>query len=522
MEPVRLSISKLCKSFSTPVLTNIDLSITRGEVHAIVGENGAGKTTLVNILAGLLPKDSGELVLDGDHYEPSTPKDGFRAGISCAMQELSIVGTLSIAENIALRNLPHNRFVLRKGELEQRARDALRLVGLEQLSPSTLANSLSLADRQLLELAKALSTECRLLILDEPTAALTKPQSDRVHTLITDLATSGTSVIYISHRLHDVLEVGDTVSILRDGQVVTTAPASAWSVPDIMEQMSGRNYQERVNFPPTAQSDAIALQADKITTSELPLPISFSCRQGEIVGIAGLAGAGKSELLRALFGLTALITGRVTRDTGNGKTNIDKTSHAVRAGMGYLGEDRQSMGLFPGQSVVANMMVPGIAQVASSLGVVDRARERVAGADLVNKLAIRCDRVDQDISQLSGGNQQKALIARWLHCDSEVLLLDEPTRGVDVNTKNAIYDLFSELRSRHKSIMIASSEIEELMQVCTRILVLSDRKLVREFEGPGFSEIAILAAAFQEFAVNPPVVHRETELPGSSTSQKRS
>ena len=522
MEPVRLSISKLCKSFSTPVLTNIDLSIARGDVHAIVGENGAGKTTLVNILAGLLPKDSGACVLDGNDYEPSNPKDGFSAGISCAMQELSIVGTLSVAENIALRKLPHNRFVLRQGELEQRARDALGLLGLERLAPSTLTNTLSLADRQLLELAKALSTECRLLILDEPTAALTKQQSDRVHNIITDLAASGTSVIYISHRLHDVLDVGDTVSILRDGQVVRTAPASALSVPDIMDQMSGRNYQERVNFPLTAQSKATALQVDKITTSELPFPISFSCRQGEIVGIAGLAGAGKSELLRALFGLTSLTAGRVTRDTGNGKTNIDKASHAVKAGMGYLGEDRQSMGLFPGQSVVTNMMVPGIAQVASPLGIVDRARERVAGADLVNKLAIRCDSLNQDIAQLSGGNQQKALIARWLHCDSEVLLLDEPTRGVDVNTKNAIYDLFSELRSGHKSIVIASSEIEELMQVCTRILVLSDRKLVREFEGPEFSEIAILAAAFQEFADSSSIQHLDTELPASSSDQTRS
>ena len=514
MEPVRLSISKLCKSFSTPVLKHINLSVARGEVHAIVGENGAGKTTLVNILAGLLPKDSGELALDGNHYEPSNPKDGFSAGISCAMQELSIVGTLSVAENITLRNLPHNKFVLLKDEIEQRARDALRLIGLEQVSPNTLANKLSLADRQLVELAKALSTESRLLILDEPTSALTKPQSDHLHNVIIDLATSGTSVIYISHRLNDVLEVGDTVSILRDGQVVSSGPASTLSVPDIMEQMSCRNYQQRANATLTAQTNITALEADKITTSELPFPISFSCRKGEIIGIAGLAGAGKSELLGALFGLTPLTAGRVTLSTGNRKTSIDKANRAVRAGMGYLGEDRQSMGLFPGQSVVANMMVPGISQVASSLGVVDRARETVAGTDLIDKLAIRCDSLDQDIAQLSGGNQQKALIARWLHCDSELLLLDEPTRGVDVNTKNAIYDLFSALRSRHKSIVIASAEIEELMQVCTRILVLSDRKLVREFKGDEFSEMAILAAAFQEFTASSPVTRPETRLPG--------
>lgn len=512
MEPVRLSVSKLCKSFSTPVLTNINLSVAHGEVHAIVGENGAGKTTLVNILAGLLPKDSGELVLDGDNYEPSNTQDGFAAGISCAMQELSLVGTLSVAENISLKNLPHNKFVLLKDELERRARDALRLIGLEQLSTHTFASALSLADRQLVELAKALSTPCRLLILDEPTSALTKPQSDHLHKLIAELAASGTSVIYISHRLNDVLAVSNTVSILRDGQVISSAPASSLSVPDIMEQMSGRNYQQRANKVQTLQSSETVLQADKITTSELPFPISFSCRKGEIVGIAGLTGAGKSELLSALFGLTPLTAGRVTLDTG--KITIDTASHAVSAGLGYLGEDRQSMGVFAGQSVVANLMVPGISRVASSLGVVDRARERAAGTRLIDQLAIRCASPDQDIAQLSSGNQQKALIARWLHCDSELLLLDEPMRGVDVSTKDAIYDLFAELMGRKKSIVIASGEIDELMQVCTRILVLSDRKLVREFKGSEFSEIDILAAAFQEFTTSSPVTRPETGLPG--------
>lgn len=499
MEKAFLSINKLNKSFSTPVLKDVNLKIARGEVHAIVGENGAGKSTLVNILTGLLQRDSGQIILDGVEYDPSSPSDGFDAGISFAAQELSIIETLSVAENIGLRNLPQKNSVILRDKLDEQARRLLKLTGLVGVHPDAPAETLSLAERQLLELAKALATDCCLLILDEPTAALTAPQADHLHGIIKDIAAAGTAVIYISHRLDDVLSVADTVSVLRDGQVVSSVPARTTTVPDIFEQMSGRVAPESQLSATQEIGNVAALDVKAITTGELPHAISFTCHEGEIVGIAGLAGSGRSELLEAIFGLAKLTGGRVSRCTAGGAKAIRSARHAVAMGIGFLAEDRKSMGIFSGQPVLANMTLPGIARVSSSLGLVDKELERQAGTELVNKLAIKCDSLDQDIEQLSGGNQQKALIARWLHCDSDIFLLDEPTRGVDVGTKNTIYDLLFELQDRGKTVLVASSEIEELMTVCSRILVLSDRKLVKIFERGEWSDTEILAAAFQEF-----------------------
>lgn len=499
MEAARLSIRNLHKSFSAPVLRNIELSVARGEIRAIVGENGAGKSTLVNILAGNLQKDSGELAVDGIPYEPSNPVDGFDVGISCAAQELSIIDTLSVAENIGLRNLPNKGSVILTDELNQRAKLLLKRVGLARFPPSTPAGRLSLADRQLLEMAKALAIDCRLLILDEPTSALTSQQADRLHKIVAELAADGTSVIYISHRLDDVLQVADTVTILRDGQVVATVAAESISAAGMMEKMSGRNQGAGGKSSASVIVNEAVLELDNITTSALPHAISLTCHRGEIIGIAGLAGSGRSELLEALFGLTPLTGGSVNRCVGSMKLQIRSTSQAVKAGIGFVGEERQTMGLFAGLSVLTNITLPGLSALASPLGLVNHKQEVAAGTDLVEKLAIKCNSPNQNIEQLSGGNQQKALIARWLQRDSEIFLFDEPTRGVDVGTKNAIYDLMLEMQGNGKTILIASSEIDELMTVCDRILVLSDRKLVRTFERGGWSETEILAAAFQEF-----------------------
>lgn len=503
MEAVRLSVSNLNKAYSTPVLKHMSLSVLRGEVHAIVGENGAGKSTLANILAGNLVEDSGVISLDGRPYKPVSPRDAIEAGVSVAAQELTIIDTLSVAENIALRHLPHRNFVILRSPLEQMARRLLRLVGLDGMPPDVHASELSIAERQLLELAKAVATDCRLLILDEPTSALAGPQAERVHQIIADLTANGTSVIYISHRLDDVLRISNTVSILRDGEIVISAPADSMTVADMMEHMSGRSAQRAGTRDVTARADTPVLEADHVTTDHLPHPISLSCYRGEIVGIAGLAGSGRSELLQALFGLAPLTGGEVRRCRRTGKTAIQNASQAVREGIGFLGEDRQSMGVFAGQSILTNIMIPGDSVGVSGLRLVDRNGELAAGRELVGKLAIRCAGLDQDIAQLSGGNQQKTLIARWLRCDSDVLLLDEPTRGVDVATKGAIYELLFELQDRHKAMVVTSSELEELMALCGRILVLSGRKPVRIFERGDWSETALLAAAFDELVDAP-------------------
>jgi len=500
-ESARLSISNLNKAFAAPVLANVSLKIARGEIHAIVGENGAGKSTLVNILAGNLRKDGGEILLDGELYEPQGPRDSYAAGIAVAAQELSSIETLSAAENIALRALPKRRFVIDQAALNTTALRLLQRVGLQNIDPTSSTETLSLAERQLLEFAKAISFDCQLLILDEPTAALTAPQADHLHKIVAELAAAGTSIIYISHRLGDVLSVADNVSVLRDGELVLTTSTRQVSVPDLVEEMTGRSQTI-----PTGRRDCVAdagvvLEVTDLTTEELPHAISLSIKSGEIVGLAGLAGAGRSELLSALFGLVPLTGGTVRRVKNGAGHAVLNAGQAVRNGIAYLGEDRQSMGLFPGQSLLANMMVPGSADI-KTLQLIDFKREKDDSARLVATLAIRCENLDQDIYQLSGGNQQKALIARWLHRDSEILLLDEPTRGVDVGTKNAIYDLLVSLRQKGKTTIIASSEIEELTTVCDRILVMSDRRLVRSFDRDDFSEQDILAAAFSEFTAS--------------------
>jgi len=499
MEACRLAIRGLRKAFATPVLRGVDIAIVAGEVHAIVGENGAGKSTLVNILAGLLAADEGECLLDGERYEPAKPRDAFAAGVSFAAQELALVDTLSVAENIGLRKLPRRMAAIDRQALDRLARDALAFVDAGDVDPRASVAGLSLADRQRVELARAMAADCRLLVLDEPTAALTAQQALSVHCRMAKLAARGVSVIYISHRLKDVLDVADTVTVLRDGKVVSSRPAGDTSGSRMLAEMTGRTITG--NWPTGRNSSRghVLLEARALTTEALTHPIDLKCHSGEIVGIAGLAGAGKSELLRALFGHDRRTGGELVRHLDDGQKVIPDASEAVRAGTGFVAEDRQSMGLFPHLSVLANIMVPGATSVRGALRATRTEREIDGIRGLIERLDIRCAGPRQRITELSGGNQQKTLIARWLRLGVDVLLLDEPTRGVDVATKHAICNLLCELRGQGKAVVIASSETEELMAVCDRIVVLSNGRPATKLTSENWSEEAILAAAFSGF-----------------------
>lgn len=497
MNDARLSVRRLSKSYAAPVLNDVDLSIRAGEIHAIVGENGAGKSTLIKIIAGLVPKDSGELLIDGNAYDPSGPADGFSAGISFAAQELTAIGTLSVAENIALRHLPATRGVVDRRRLGEIAAPVLGSLGMDAVSPGNLARNLSLADRQLLEIAKALAADAGILILDEPTAALTAPQAERVHDVISRRAADGAAVIYISHRLGDVLDVADTVTVLRDGRVVCSDAASSFTVESLVEHMAGRTFDKASPLCAEDDCELPLLSAANITTADLPVPISLTGHAGEIIGLAGLAGAGRSELLMALFGLAPLTGGSVHRYVDGVPTPVTSATRAVRAGIALLGEDRKDSGIFAGQSITHNVMVPGR---QCPFARIDQRRDAAATRALVERLGIRCEGPEQDIAELSGGNQQKVLLGRWLNRDSAVFLLDEPTRGVDVATKSAIYDLLFELQRDGRCIILASSETEELMTLCNRIHVMSGRRLVASFDRGDFSEQAILATAFSAFS----------------------
>jgi ribose transport system ATP-binding protein len=498
----RLRIIGLNKSFAAPVLRDVSLEIGGGEIRAVVGENGAGKSTLVNLLAGLITRDSGDIFLDGEAYEPAGPAQACAAGVSFAAQELSIVGSLSVAENILLRDLPSRARILAQREMRRRARELLNRVGAGHVSTDAKASALSLAERQLVELAKALATDCRLLILDEPTAALATPQARVLHDVVAELAATGVSVIYISHRLDDILQIADTVSVLRDGQIVVTDSTRSVDVHDLVRHMTGSALQYRAASPGRPGDSGPAIEVDRIRTKDLPFPVSFTAAAGEIIGLAGLAGSGRSELLQAVFGLVPLTAGHVVRFCDGERRVIGGARDASSCGMAFLGEDRQAQGLFAGHSILTNVMVPGTPGRDRPLARIERHKERAAARSLVRKLDIRCRDLEQDIGELSGGNQQKALIARWLHRGADVFLLDEPTRGVDIGTRNAIYGLLSELRAAGACILMASGEIDELMGVCDRILVLSGRKPVRMFARGAWSEGAILAAAFEAHAAS--------------------
>ena len=499
MNDARLVIRNVDKSFAAPVLRGISMQVGCGEIHALVGENGAGKTTLVNILAGNLARDAGSIVLDGSDYLPANATDAFAAGVSCAAQEMSSIETLTVAENISLRSLPTRGIFIDRAQLRADAEKLMRYVGMSGNTPDTEAGDLSIADRQLLEIARALAVDCSLLILDEPTAALTAPQAERLHEILLELKERAVSVIYISHRLDDVLKVADVISVLRDGQVVASDAASRFTAETLLEQMTGQSRDITVESDRLARAGSTVLELERATSEDFPAPLSFSCASAEIVGIAGLAGSGRTELLNVLFGVVPTTGGRVLRQANGNTIEIRSAHQAVAAGMGFLGEDRQSMGIYSGQSILMNIAVPGEGNRAMPVSFIDSAREKTAAMRLAERLDIRYRKLHQDIDELSGGNQQKALLARWLLRDADILLLDEPTRGIDVATKFAIYDLLAQLSNSGKSIVIASSEIDELMFVCDRIEVISNRQLVSSFQRSEFSERDILAAAFSNY-----------------------
>lgn len=496
----RLHVRKVCKSFSSQVLDDVDLVVHAGSIHGLVGENGAGKTTLAKIIVGLEPADSGSLFFDTETYTPVNAADSLAAGIALCAQELSLVPDLSVTENILLHTASSRWQRIRRKSANALASALLQRVGLEHISPDTRVSKLSLAEKQLVEIAKTLATDAKLLVLDEPTSALTGPQSDRLHALLRELANAGVSVIYISHRLRDVLTVCDQISVLRDGKVIATKTNKEWEEKTLIRQMAGVDADFDAGRNEAIRDAPIHLKVENLRTAELPHAISFSCRRGEILGIAGLAGSGRTELLHAIFGLHKRLAGSIKIHVDGVATEIRNVRHAIKYGAGMVSEDRSKDGVFQDLTLAFNITVAGLERVANRLGKVIRLHEAGKVEKLVEELRVRSSGIEQKIRELSGGNQQKLMLARWLHCGSQLLLLDEPTRGVDVGAKLAIHEELVRLRESGVSIIAVSSELDELRQLCDRILVLSNRKLVSVIDRGTWSQEDILEAAFSEYA----------------------
>ena len=499
--------------FGVPVLKGVSFTVGAGRIVGLVGENGAGKSTLMNILGGNHRPDGGALLLDGGAFEPRGPRDAEAARVAFIHQELNLFPNLSIAENLFLTAFPRRTgtpFIATK-PLRERTRGLLAEVGLDA-PPETPVEQLSAGERQLVEIAKALSLEARLIILDEPTTSLTARETERLFALMERLRGRGIAMIYISHVLEDVLRLCDDIVVLRDGELVATGPRVEFPKERMVTLMVGRTIQQF--FPPrtTAPSSESVLEVDGLTQPGVVRDIRFTLRRGEVLGLAGLMGSGRSELARILFGLDPCARGEVRV---NGRALDRRSPRAcIRERIAFLTEDRRAEGLCLEASIADNLALVTLPAHAP-LGWLHLAglRARTAGireAVRLNKSA----RDAQPVKSLSGGNQQKVVLAKWLLAEPSVFILDEPTRGIDVGAKTEIYALINDLVARGAGVLVISSEIEELIGICDRILVMNRGELTDEIARPDFDRERILRAALHESATaaSPPTAHRPQQV----------
>ena len=486
----RLVVRGARKAFGpTVALDDVGLTLAPGEVHALLGENGAGKSTLLNILAGTHAMDEGEMTLDGAPYRPRGPRDARRAGVAMVHQELSLCPHLTVAENVLLGAEPTSGGFVRRAELERRA--AAVLEQLAPIDPRARVGDLPPAAQQLVEIARALAqSECRVLILDEPTSSLAAADVERLFDVVRRLRDEGVTILYVSHFLEEVRAIADAYTVLRDGRSVGVGRIEGTSVAAIVERMAGRAVETL--YPRSARTPGeVVLEITDLAGALKPERASLALRRGEVLGVAGLVGAGRTELLRAVFGLDPVRRGvvRVGAYTGRGSP-----ARRLAQGVGMLSEDRKGEGLAVALSVADNLTLSTLDRLGRA-GFVSARRQRDAALRWIERLGVRCRDPGQPVRDLSGGNQQKVALARLLHHDVDVLLLDEPTRGVDVGSKAQIYAAIDELAVRGKAVLFVSSYLPELLGVCDRIAVMRRGELLPARPAAGLTEHAVLLEA---------------------------
>ena len=492
-EDFALSVVAVEKAYGPiRVLSDVSFGIRRGSVHALIGENGAGKSTLVKIITGVIEADAGEVRLNGRAVRFAAPTEARAAGVAAVYQDPKLFPHLDIAENIFMGAFPKGPLgAIDRGEMLRRAGATLRQLGVE-LDLRGLVAGLSMAELQFVEIARALSSELQVLILDEPTSALTPAESGRLFEIVARLKSQGKSIIFISHRLEEVEAISDEVTVLRDGRHVATRRTKELDRPALVRMMVGRAIEAMSARREAAQVGREALRVEGLGLQGAFADVSFTLRAGEIVGMAGLVGAGRSEIAQALVGMTPPTAGRVTL---SGKP-ISPTSpgQMLRAGLAYLPEDRDGQGLITAETVVDNVTLPVIGKLAH-LGLMDRARGRRLAEDAVRTYQIKTSGLDQIVSALSGGNRQKVAFAKWLATTPSVLILDEPTHGVDVGSKAQIHNIIAELADKGLAVIVISSDLPEVLAISDRILVVADGRLVAEFSRSEATQEAIMAAA---------------------------
>ena len=499
MHPI-LELSDVRKRFGGVVALNgVSFTLRPGEVHALVGENGAGKSTLIKILCGIVKRDAGSITLDGTAYEPHSPADAKAHGIQVVHQEFNLLPYLSIAENICFEDIPRRRFgIVDYPEVYARARQALARIGLDDIDVRRPVETLGVAHRQLVEIARALMGESRILILDEPTATLTARETERLFTIVDGLRAKGVAIVFVSHHLSEVFANCDRVTVLRNGESVMTSDSADTSPEKLVSSMVGR--QLAAQMAATRELDrgggvALALKNLRHPASPNPDGISLDLHYGEILGIAGLVGAGRTELLRSIFAADLPMSGTLERDGRQRRYGSPKA--AIRDGIGFLTEDRKEEGLILAMPIAANVSLANLRKV-SHAGLLDRVAEARMTENLGKEIKLKYGKASDAASTLSGGNQQKVVLAKWLANDPKILLLDEPTRGVDVGAKAEIYALLRGLAEKGLALLVVSSELPELITLCDRILVMSKHRIVGEVLRPDFSEERILGFAYKD------------------------
>ena len=477
-------------------LEKADLVVQPGRVHAILGENGAGKSTLIKVIAGVIQPDEGSIQLDGREARFARPADANAAGVACIFQELSLIPDLSVADNIVIADPPQRFGMIDRRRQREIAEEALARAGGEDISPFAPVKDLPLSRRQMVEIAKALARRPRLLILDEATSALAGADVAKVFSVLKRLRAEGLALLYISHRMHEIAELADECTVFRNGRNVATYRAGEKSDEEVVELMIGREYRHvfppKPALKPSAAAPVIELRG--LSWTQRLKNISLAAAAGEIVGLGGLDGQGQRELLLAMFGVLSGVSGEIRIDGHKVAINSPRIAKAKEIGMALIPEDRKTEGLMLPMSVGDNLSFAGLSRLSRG-GIIDRAAERNAIDEMIRLLAIRTASIDIPVASLSGGNQQKVVIAKWLTLNPRILLLNDPTRGIDVGTKQELYQLLRKLANSGATIIFYSTDYDELVGCCNRVLVLYDGAVRSELVGAEITERALIASA---------------------------
>ncbi|HCU87014.1 MAG TPA: D-xylose ABC transporter ATP-binding protein [Verrucomicrobiales bacterium] len=487
-----LEVEQVSKQFpGVKALSGVDLTLAAGEVLAVIGENGAGKSTLMKILAGVQPPDSGEIRIDGKAVQLNSVEAALGHGVALIHQELNLADNLNVGANIFLGREPRRLGLIDHGRIAEDSREFLEMVGLE-VEPSVLVRELTVGRQQMVEIAKALSINARVLIMDEPTSSLSQRETENLFTVIKDLRARGVSVIYISHRLGEVKELADRVTVLRDGENAGDLERAEIDHDAMVSLMVGRDLSAFYQHTPREPEDTV-LRVDGLRTPVHPRhELSFEVRAGEIVGVAGLVGAGRTEMLQTLFGVTPAVGGTIEMD--GQPVDPQNPIEAIGAGIALAPEDRKQQGIILEMAVRENMSLPSLRRDQRN-GFLNRQKEADITAEMIEQMRIKTPNAEQVVRFLSGGNQQKVVLGKWLAMEPRLLLLDEPTRGIDVGAKQEIYGLMEQLAHRGVAILFVSSEMEEVLGMSDRVLVMHEGHLVGELARADLSEEAVMQLA---------------------------